>query len=105
MYGLRFVEPNNRGDPRRMYSLRQMAVYNKEEVVHHLATWVFVAPPPTIMLSLSEHIGRKTLVSNSSFHVHVLLFNFAVSSWRPYLVHLTQEVHQHVSSWSMVIHV
>jgi hypothetical protein len=97
MYGLRFVERNNRGDPRRVYSLRQMAVSHKEETGLNLATWTFVAPPPSVMLSFSEHIGKqKTPALTRPFEVHVLLFSFAISSWRPYLVHLSQELYQHV---------
>ena len=97
-YGLRFVELNGRSDPRRMYSLRQMAICNNNDIEHKLATWVLVSPPPHVMLSISEHVQRQNLaVLNEPFYVHLLLFNFAIGSWRPYLVHLTQEVHQHVS--------
>lgn len=98
IYGLRFVEQNNRGDPRRVYSLRQMAVCHREEIDRNLATWAFVAPPPSVMLSFSEHVGNpKTAASNKPFDVHLLLVGFAVSTWRPYLVHLARELHQHVS--------
>lgn len=97
MYGLRFVERNNRGDPRRVYSLRQMAVCHKEEPDCKLTTMVFVSPPTSIVQSISDQLGnQETAASNKPFDVHLLFFNFAVSSWRPYLVHLAQELHQHV---------
>lgn len=31
------------------------------------------------------------------FVVHLILFKFAICSWRPYLVHQNQEVHQHTT--------
>lgn len=98
MYGLRFVQLNNRGDPRRMYSLRQLAVYNKEDVGRNLATWLLVAPPPNLTIAFNEYFEmQNTEALVNPFEVHILLFNFAVSSWRPYLVHLAEEIHQHVS--------
>jgi hypothetical protein len=97
-YGLRFIEPNNRGDPRRAYSLRQMAVCNKRDSDINQTTWLFVAPPPDVALAFSEHVEkRKTAAFGNPFEVHLLLFKFAISSWRPYLVHLREEVQQHVS--------
>ena len=97
MYGLRFVELNNRGDPRRMYSFRQMAICNMEDAKVKLATWVFVSPPPHVILLFSERVEKRgTVALNRPFDVHLLLFDFAISSWRPYLAHLAQEIHQHV---------
>jgi hypothetical protein len=81
-----------------MYSLRQMAVYHKEESDSNLATWLLINPPPSVLLSFSEKVEIESAGHRySPFKVHLLLLGFAVSSWRPYLVHLTQEVHQHVS--------
>ncbi|ERF72332.1 hypothetical protein EPUS_06088 [Endocarpon pusillum Z07020] len=99
MYGLRFVQPNNKGDPQRMYSLRQLAVYNKEDVGCNLATWLLVAPPPNVTIAFNEYFEmQNTGASMNAFGVHALLFSFAISSWRPYLVHLAEEVHQHANT-------
>ena len=98
MYGLRFIERNNRGDPRRAYSLRQMAICNTRDADINQTTWLFVAPPPSVALAFSEHVAkRKAAAFGNPFEVHLLLFKFAISSWRPYLVHLREEVQQHVS--------
>jgi hypothetical protein len=97
MYALRFIELNNRGDPRRAYSLRQMAVCNKRDAEINQTTWLLVAPPPNVALAFSEHVERrKTAAFGNPFEVHLILFKFAISSWRPYLVHLREEVQQHV---------
>lgn len=46
----------------------------------------------------SEHVAKgETAAPRRPFDLHLLLFNFAISSWRPYLVHLAEEIHQHVS--------
>jgi hypothetical protein len=98
MYGLRFMEKVNRGDPRRVYSLRQMAVCTTEELDNNLFTWTFVTPPSSAMHCFSKRLARQRSASTSAiFALHLIFFDYAVSSWRPYLAHLVEEVFQHVS--------
>ncbi|ERF72821.1 hypothetical protein EPUS_04256 [Endocarpon pusillum Z07020] len=95
MYGLRFVEQNER-NTNRPWSLRQTAVYHRYDAPGTTATCIFVAMSPVAKELLSQQVADCQKPEDiNPFAPHVLLLSFAAANWRHYLVHLTTVAEKH----------
>lgn len=103
MCGIRFVELNDRNDaqePSSQWSLRQCAVYYRQDMRKQMLSWVLVSISPVARQDLLQHwSSRENPVHSSLLEGLRILYGAAVCNWRPYLVSLTTEVDQHAAKF------
>ena len=104
VYGLRFVEWNNRGDYKwdgrgdykTPYSVRQSAVYHRRDL-NGSSTWILIAASTSIESRLKEYLQiQPESQASNPFEPHVLLLDSALANWRQYLIWLTEKTNEQV---------
>ena len=96
-YELRYVEPN----PyyvKKPWRLRQTAIYHRYNSDNRSSTWVVVSASSNAESSIDRYIkSAGDLSGPCPFDIHLLVVETALSNWRPYIVHLTEEISELVS--------
>jgi hypothetical protein len=91
------MEPNNKKDGQKLWSLRQSAVYCRTDSESQKSTWLFVSLCEAAQKRINEYVqccGEEPALH--PFDIHFMLVDIAVTQWRPYLVELTKDVEDHV---------
>ena len=91
------MEPNNKKDGQKLWSLRQSAVYCRTDYESQKSTWLFVSLCEAAQKRINEYVqccGEEPALH--PFDIHFILVDIAVTQWRPYLVELTKDVEDHV---------
>lgn len=91
-YGLRFIELNGRddGDP---WSMRQCVIYNKTHHTKDTAQWMFFCLPKVLRRQVDDSLDKlQQALVLQPFDVHLMLFSTTTDMWRPYFIHITQEI-------------
>ena len=78
-----------------------MAVYHKYRTERNASTWVIIAASTRTEVALDRYIksSEKVAILNP-FEIHVILLESVLENWRPYVIHLTQEISKEVSTVS-----
>lgn len=96
-YELRHVEPN----PyyvKKPWRLRQTAIYHRYKSDGRSSTWVVVSASSETESSIDRYMKSVgDLTALCPFEIHLLIVAGALSNWRPYSVHLTEEILELVS--------
>lgn len=104
-YIVRYVEFTNR--PRRPpWSLRQFAVYHKymPRAKVHRSTWVLDGASHRTEADFDDYVkGVRQVTKVHPFELHIIFLATAISSWRPYLRYLSEQVAEIVSMSIMVV--
>ncbi|KAF9738813.1 hypothetical protein PMIN06_004535 [Paraphaeosphaeria minitans] len=94
-YILRYIECTNRTGSKSTWSLRQFAVYHryKPKSGRACSTWILVGASQRTERRLDDYTRSiDDLSASNPFELHATFMETAISSWRPYLVHLTKLV-------------
>ncbi|XPT00658.1 hypothetical protein M3J09_009809 [Ascochyta lentis] len=94
-YILRYVEMTNRPDGRNPWSLRQFAVYHRFKPVSQTrcSTWILVGASERTVTRLDQYARSvDDLIDANPIELHAIFLDTVITSWRPYLSHLTQLV-------------
>ena len=98
MCGIRFVELHGREgapEPSSQWSLRQCAVYCRQDRQKQKTSWMFVSVSIAARQTLLQHWSATGDSAHSSpLEVLRILYGAAICNWRPYLISLTAEVDQ-----------
>lgn len=96
VYGLRFIEWNNRlaGRP---WSLRQCVVYNKIHNNGNRLQWLVFKPPQFLKDQVDASLSRPQHdIHTYTFETHVAFVTAAIAMWRPYFIWITEKVEYYV---------
>lgn len=99
-YGLRYMETNN-GTSGKPWSLRQSMFYNRTDVTNGRSSWIFVAPTSTLREDLKQIFQRED-ERGQDLASHLAFLESSIVCWRPYLVYLTEQVGEHVSTRNLL---
>ena len=95
-YEIRYIEPNVHYI-NKPWRLRQTAVYHRFRLDERSSTWVVVSASSNTESSIDRYIKSEgDLMVLCPFEMHLLIVENALSSWRPYIVHLTEEINEQV---------
>ncbi|KAK5444251.1 hypothetical protein LTS15_010366 [Exophiala xenobiotica] len=104
-YCLRYIEMNGRKDAPSPWSLRQFAVYQRADLTTPASCSIFVSLPA----AAQEIVGKYRILDGNPkicdmLCVHQSLVYWAVTHWRPYLVHLAQDLDEHTARLLFAVH-
>ena len=95
-YELRYVEPNVHY-MKKPWRLRQTAVYHRYRLDNRSYSWVVVSASSDTESSIDRYIKSEgDLTAPCPFELHLLIVENALSNWRPYIAHLTEDISEKV---------
>ncbi|KAF2625280.1 hypothetical protein BU25DRAFT_397208 [Macroventuria anomochaeta] len=91
-YILRYVENTNRGGRKNPWSLRQFGVYHRfKPGGSRCSTWILVGASQRMEGRFDQYTRSvDDVVAANPFELHVIFLDTVITSWRPYLVYITQ---------------
>lgn len=94
-YNIRYIDENNRGDPKAPWSERQIAVYHQHTFASNQSAWIILQAPDRIKRQLRDFVA---VASGTTFRfldqlsLHVMLFTSLTHGWRDYINFLESQL-------------
>ena len=95
-YELRYVEQSVHY-LKKPWRLRQTAVYHRYRLDNRSSSWVVVSASSDAESGIDRYIKSEgDLTALCPFELHLLIVEHALSNWRPYIAHLTEDISEQV---------
>ena len=74
------------------FSIRQMAIYQRFDLVKNTSRWIFVQPPDDFAIELRSKLSVEGQEKSSACDIHRQIFMVAEQEWRDYICYLDAEL-------------